>query len=78
MKAKRKPIIEHVEIPPAVYAIAVRRGAEGRRAALHVPDLTIEQLLVGMYLQGIEDMGLALTRRYGLPRKSVVPEFEVM
>ena len=75
---KRKPPIKHVEISPAVYAIACRRGAEGRRAALHVPDLTIEELLVGMYLQGVEDMGMALTKKYGELRKSVVPEFEVM
>lgn len=78
MARKKTKVIEHVEIPPAVYAIACRRGAEGRRAALKVPSLTMEELLVGMYLQGIEDMGVAMTRVYGLPRKSVVPEFEVM
>ena len=75
---KRRTPIKHVEIPPAVYAIACRRANEGRRAALHVPSLTMEELMVGMHLQGIEDMGLALTERYGELRKSEVPDFEVM
>ena len=74
---KRKPLRSGApEIPPAVYQIALRRTAEGRRAALAVPDLTIELLMVGMYLQGVEDMGNAVAKRF--PRLGFdVPEFEV-
>lgn len=78
MARKKTKVIEHVEIPPAVYAIACRRGAEGRRAALKVPSLTMEELLVGMYLQGVEDMGLAIAKNCKIVMPSNVPELEWM
>jgi len=74
---KRKP--PHCKadpVPSAVYAIATRRAGQCMKTASGIPSLTMEELVIGAYLQGLEDMGLAISKRWS-PKVEPIP-FEVM
>jgi hypothetical protein len=46
------------------------------KTASGIPSLTMEELVIGAYLQGLEDMGLAMSKRW-MPKVEPV-SFEVM
>lgn len=76
--AKKRQRDPRIEIPPKVYLIAERRAKLCLRTAMRVSDLTIEQLVIGAYLQGVEDMGLAVAKYGNVRPAGPVSEFEVM
>lgn len=64
-KKKRTLLCSRCDVPESVVRIADRR-ASLLLAGLHLVDYSLRDLVVGAYLQGLIDMGVAISKKYNI------------